>query len=381
MAVAETAVAIAAERGGQGAADDGVVRVIDACVLAPIQGLRPAGEDIRGLKLWVDLRTARPKADDPTADDSWQRANAVATDWPSYGALVQAALCTRSKDLELGLFLTEARTRTDGFAGARDGFWMLRKLIEDFADRGLFPLADDGDLETQYGPLHWLNGRFPEVLHELELTRSPEGPNYSLNYRIEAFNPRGGMITVAQWDSSATAGSSADYAELLGLIEAAQAELGLLKRVVSGRYGSDALSFAATEETLGSCRDVVSGFLRRLESKGGRQAQDTHARPLTTPQLATDRDQLNAEYAADGRGSGAWTECERLVRAGQVDQALREMTALAAGEPNGRIRFQRKLLLADLCLQTNRKKLGASILEELNEIIEQHKLETWRRVK
>jgi len=53
------------------------------------------------------------------------------------------------------------------------------------------------------------------------------------------------------------------------------------------------------------------------------------------------------------------------------------MAALAAAEPNGRVRFQRKLLLADLCIQTNRKKLGTSILQELNEIIEQHKLESW----
>jgi len=74
---------------------------------------------------------------------------------------------------------------------------------------------------------------------------------------------------------------------------------------------------------------------------------------------------------------GGWLECEKLARSGKVDQALSRMVALAAAEPNGRIRFQRKLLLADLCLQTNRKKLGTSILQELHEIIEKHKLEEW----
>jgi hypothetical protein len=72
----------------------------------------------------------------------------------------------------------------------------------------------------------------------------------------------------------------------------------------------------------------------------------------------------------------AWSQAEQLARS-DVPGALARMTALAAGEPNGRIRFHRKLLLADLCMQTNRKKLATSILQELNEIIETHKLEHW----
>ncbi len=66
-----------------------------------------------------------------------------------------------------------------------------------------------------------------------------------------------------------------------------------------------------------------------------------------------------------------------MARGGNIDGALTTMTSLAAAEPNGRVRFQRKLLLADVCLQSNRKKLATSILQELNEIIELHKLESW----
>ena len=365
MAAADTALAgVTTEHG---------TRVIDACVLIPIPGLRPAGEDIRGLKLWVDLRAARPKPFDAAGDNAWQRADAVVTDWVSYGEMVEHALCTRSKDLELALSLTEARTRTRGFAGARDGLWMVRGLIEGFADEGLYPLADDGDMETQYGPLYWLNEKFSEVLHEVELTLTSEGTNYSLNYRIEAFNPRGGMITVAQWDAAAMGGSVAAYRELLGTIEAAQTELKSLKDAVSQRYGAVTLSFSVTDETLDSCRSVVQGFLRKLagKEKGEPRPED----PVVLP--GPMRDIPAYEPANAPPGTTAWVECERLARSGQVDQALREMTSLAAAEPNGRIRFQRKLLLADLCLQTNRKQLGASILQELNEIIEQHKLETW----
>ena len=350
---------------------DAVERVIDECVLKPIEGLRPAGEDIRGLKLWVDLRTARPKAAEVGSDHGWQRANPVVTDWASYGAMVEQALCTRTKDLELGLFLMEARTRTRGFAGVRDGFWMLSGLIEGFADRGLFPVADDGDLETQYGPLYWLNEKFSEVLQELELTRRPEPPNYSLNYRIEAFAPQGGMITVAQWDEAAMAGGVPEYRELLALIEASQAELLRLKQVVLSRYGLGSVSFSQAEETLEACREVVAGFLRRLSATA-----DEPKETRDEGQATTARDE-SREESLRVSGQDAWAEWERMARGGQIDQALSGMAALAAAEPNGRIRFQRKLLLADLCLKTNRKGLATSILKELNEIIEAHRLESW----
>jgi type VI secretion system protein ImpA len=75
--------------------------------------------------------------------------------------------------------------------------------------------------------------------------------------------------------------------------------------------------------------------------------------------------------------SGAWAEAERMARSGEVDAALSTMTALAAAEANGRIRFQRKLLLADICMRTNRLRLARSILEELNELVEKHNLTAW----
>jgi len=66
-----------------------------------------------------------------------------------------------------------------------------------------------------------------------------------------------------------------------------------------------------------------------------------------------------------------------MVREGDIDRALSAMAAIAAAEPNGRVRFQRKLLLAEICLQTGRRRLAKSILEELNELIEKHNLTAW----
>jgi hypothetical protein len=339
--------------------DGGMERTIKECVLEPIPGPKPAGNDVRNLAQWVVLDAERKKA---------IRGTPPATrEWEKYGDLLEDALCTKSKDLELGVSLTEARTRTHGFAGTRDGFWMLCGLIEKFAGQGLFPEVIDEDLETQFGQLYWLNEKFPNVLRELELTRRPEPPNYSLNYLIEANAPHGGMITKAEWDEAAMAGKAAEYEDLVKMIEGAKTELSRLKQAVEKYYGAGRVAFGEIEETLATCKRVVDGFLNRL--KGGEDGN-------TTDKLIGGGSTLVLRNK-DIESQGAWGECADLARSGQIDQALSKMMSLAAAEPNGRVRFQRKLLLADLCLQTNRKKLGKSILEELDEIIEKHKLVEW----
>jgi type VI secretion system protein ImpA len=65
------------------------------------------------------------------------------------------------------------------------------------------------------------------------------------------------------------------------------------------------------------------------------------------------------------------------VQSGRIDAGLAQMTKLSGAEPNGRVRFQRKLLLADVCLNTRRVRLAKSILEELAELIDKHQLEHW----
>ena len=350
-------------------------RVIQEAVLSPIPGQRPAGEDIRSLKLWVDLKTARPKTNSLANDDGWEQANPVRTDWPTYRDLLEKALCERSKDLELATFLTEACTRVFGFEGARDGFWMIGGLITGFRQQGLHPKPDDGDMELQYGKLEWLNEKFSEVLCEIPLTWRPEpGDNYSLNYYRES-RRTGGMIAASDFDTAAAASGTEEYKSMLSAIKETREELTRFKQIAAEAYGSGALSFTFTEDTLNECQRIVQGILAKREPAGtfgslGISANGNGAGVrLDLPSFAAD--------GSLGPSSDAWRQAEQLARNGDVASALAMMATLAAAEPNGRIRFQRKFLLADLCMQTNRMKLAASILQELNEIIETHKLDTW----
>ena len=343
-----------------------ISRTIDERILNPISEEKPSGVDLRALKDWVEIRKARPNLNDLADKRDWQPANPVTTDWSTYKDMVESALCNKSKDLELGIFLTDACTRLYGFAGIRDGMWAVRGLLVGFSDNGLYPLPEGDDLEARYGKLDWLNEKLAEVTREIPITMRPTpGVNYSLNYRDESLRPNG-MITMAEFESAVSAGSKEQYEALHNEIEEARAEFDQFEQVVNEQFGSDALSFTNAKQTLEECRAAISSILRKKGGTTSDPAGGSHLFAFTGSNLG------NA-----GSLGESWADAERMVREGDIDRALSAMAAMAAAEPNGRVRFQRKLLLAEICLQTGRRRLAKSILEELNELIEKHNLTAW----
>jgi hypothetical protein len=267
------------------------------------------------------------------------------------------------------VFLTESCARLHGFVGVRDGIWAVRGLITEFADKGLYPVPENGNLEDRYGKLDWLNDKLAEVMRDIPLTMRPSpAVNYSLNYRDEAIR-QNGMITAAEFESAVAAGTREQYETLSKDLEEARSEFAELEQVASEKFGPAALSFASSKQVFDDCRVAVSSILRKKQAapKNGPNAGGL----VGVHSLAVGSD------TPEGSLGDSWAEAERKARAGDVDGALSAMATLAAAEANGRLRFQRKLLLADICMQTNRHKLAKSILEELNELVDKHNLTAW----
>jgi type VI secretion system protein ImpA len=344
-----------------------VTRVIDERVLVPISVEKPAGDDLRALKDWVEIKKAKPNLSDTADKRDWQPANPVKTDWSTYKELVEKALCTKSKDLELGVFLTESCARLHGFVGVRDGIWAVRGLLTGFSDKGLYPVPENGSLEDRYGKLEWFNDKLAEVMREIPLTMRPSpAVNYSLNYREEALR-QNGMITAAEFESAVAAGKKEQYEALSQELDEARKEFEDLEQVASDKFGPGALSFTSSKQVLEDCRTAVSSILRKKQ--GGAKSGANGVGLAHSLGVGSDAPEVSL--------GDSWAEAERRARAGDVDGALSAMATLAAAEANGRLRFQRKLLLADICMQTNRYKLAKSILEELNELVDKHNLTAW----
>src|SRR5262249_1592603 len=74
--------------------------------------------------------------------------------------------------LEIAAYVIEGLVWLHEFVGLLDGFRLARELIEHHGD-GLFPMPDEGGLETRAAPLTGLNGDDAEGTLLVPITRVP----------------------------------------------------------------------------------------------------------------------------------------------------------------------------------------------------------------
>ncbi len=139
-----------------------VAEILDAGkLLAPISADTPAGlnlrEDEDGAAIYYRLKDARASARiaERQADAEAER-GPVAAEWRTIFDLAQEVLATRSKDLEVAAWLTEAAIRLHGFPGLRDALAVLEGLVVSYWD-SLHSLDAD-DVSVKVAPLAGLNG-------------------------------------------------------------------------------------------------------------------------------------------------------------------------------------------------------------------------------
>ena len=247
---------------------------IDALLL-PIPGASPAGESLRYAGTYDAIREAR-RAEDMLAQGDWKR-DVKTADWPAVVSLAVEALTTKSKDLQIGVWLTEALVKLHGFAGLRDGFRVLRALHEQYWGP-LHPLIEEDDPEPRLGPLDWLNEKLPPIAKAVAVTRSRDGVTYSwlqweesrlveslsrqsAEARAEALAE--GKLSGEQFDKAVASTPRAFYESLfVDLTEAWEEFLGL-ERVVDEKFGRQAPSLLDLKKSLEDCQSLVEGITKK----------------------------------------------------------------------------------------------------------------------
>jgi len=121
-------------------------------LLDPIAGGNPSGADLRS-ELYREIREAR-RQDDNLPQGDWQVERKIA-DFALVSRLTQENLATRTKDLQLAAWLTEALLHLEGFSGLHQGLQSCTGLIANFWDT-LYPAIDDDDVEARANILEWL---------------------------------------------------------------------------------------------------------------------------------------------------------------------------------------------------------------------------------
>jgi type VI secretion system protein ImpA len=141
-----------------------VLRFVE--LLAPIPGDNPSGESLKYQPLWDDITTARRGRTDAVTEGADSQ-----PDWRRVQELACDVIETKSKDLQIAGWLTEALIHTSGFAGLRDGLRLIRGLAESYWET-LYPELEDGDPEVRAAPLYWLTdaqagARLPGTIREI----------------------------------------------------------------------------------------------------------------------------------------------------------------------------------------------------------------------
>jgi len=363
-------------------------------LLAPIPGEKPAGEDIALAPEWQIINEAR------RADKLTGRQN---TDWRMLQEVLTGCLAHKAKDLRLAIWLTEASIKVHGFAGLRDSFKVLSGLLTNFWE-GLYPEAEDGDLQFRAMPLVWMTGdKLPDAIREVTLTaRIDSGKDYSyLDYRMsrrigsekDLLNANGdidedrqkkrqrelaaGGVSVEMFEEAVRATRRKTIEPVAAVIDEAFAEFKELDKIIDEKFGNDAPGTSEAREAFEDCRRLVQEIVKRKRE----EEPDAAAAPQTEAQPAQGqpaRTGMGLEfYGFDGAGAGgSWAKAEELIRDGKISEGLAEMTRQAAQE-YGRVRFQHRLRLAEICMSTNRQRIGIAILEELAKQIDDLKLDAW----
>lgn len=251
-----------------------------AAILAPLPGDSPTGPSLRYDPVYDAIREARRQDDQTLPQGVWQAA-AKRADWDEVIRLCRTVLETRSKDLQIACWMTEALVQRHGFAALGPSLTLLGGLCAAFWD-GLHPEIDGGDVEARVAPLEWLNGKLPSLLHTLPLTRAGTPPVLAHSYAdyenaqrrqfAATRDPRGaaavlakGGATLADIEAAAegtpVAFHRALHATLTEVIEAVDA----LSALLDTRCGRQAPGLAALR---GACLGIQGWVDTTLRAKG-----------------------------------------------------------------------------------------------------------------
>lgn len=155
-------------------------------LLAPVSPEAPCGATARNDAAFTEIRLLREEDDPSLPMGHWERPLKQA-DWEHVAQRCSTMLATRSKDLQLAVWLAEAWMRQRGFVGLLHGLRLLDALLRSYWP-ALHPLIeDDGDCDARLAPLEWLN----EVLSIAIRIHAPL-------LVLQGFKPP--RITLADWE-------------------------------------------------------------------------------------------------------------------------------------------------------------------------------------
>lgn len=255
-----------------------------SALLIPISGDKPAGENLQYSGLHDEIREAR-RTEEALEQGEWKR-ETKAADWHEVERLATDALTTRTKDLQVSVWLAEALVKLYGFEGMSDALRLTRGMLENFWEE-LYPEIDEGDLEARANALAWLDRQLALAVKEVPITDSPTGAAYPyLQYeyskdfdipdriddlgteelqRISEMRERAsreGKVTGDQWRLAKNATARAFYEQTFSLLDRCWQEFHALDTVMDKRFAAQTPGLGALKKALDELRSFIEKIVK-----------------------------------------------------------------------------------------------------------------------
>ncbi|HVZ09615.1 type VI secretion system protein TssA [Rhodopila sp.] len=253
---------------------------------APLQGERPAGEDLRqdftAGSPYYRLRDLRSEAreierrldhGDPEADSA-----ALLIAWRTVRELAVKALTERTKDLEIAVWLTEALVRLEGLSGITTGATLIAELADVLWDEGLYPLPDEDGIEGRTAPVTGLNGAsgdgtLMQPLRKCPLFPGPDGEmvsywQYAQSRELETIADEdrrkqwlaSGVQPFDAMEAAARRAGAAHFTALRRLLQGALQAWTRMGEVLDARAGADGPPTGRVRDLLRAMLDITIVF-------------------------------------------------------------------------------------------------------------------------
>ena len=303
-------------------------------LLSPIAGGQPCGEDLSFSTEFDQIAEMR-REDDPTLDQGEWVTTLKVADWPGVVQLTTRLLTERTKDLRLGMWLTEALSITQGYVGLNQGLQLCTSLCQQYwAD--LYPQPDDGDMEERIGNIAWLLQRLVQLADTRPVVRTRQGTTYTLqDWRAAKLLQTSGQgspsdsnqpdkVTLDQFKRALSETKREDLSAALQALREANAQLLNWQTVIDGHLGDNGPGFVAAKEAL----NQALHDMERLARDAGLTDQtadesDQSALPSDSGDGTNEgADTQSASHAGGARGAGG-----PLRTRAQALQQLRDVAA------------------------------------------------------
>ena len=250
--------------------------------LNPVPGENPSGASLRYERVYDQIKEARTEEDESIPSGDWQR-QVKRADYALVIKLAGEALATKSKDLQLAAWLTEAYVKREGISLIQPCFKLMQDLQEQFWDT-LYPEIEDGDAGMRAVPMEWAANRVATLLREAPITR--DGLNSyqykesrAIGYEADTeYNDAkreareraiaDGKVTGEDWDKAFASTPKSFYVNLDESIRSSTETIDTLQVFCEEKYGDDGPGFNKLRTALEEVGQVINSLLnekRKLE--------------------------------------------------------------------------------------------------------------------